>query len=468
MSPVILPARFPFSRLGALLLSLCGAIPGVAAVMSVDSIAALQKQIQSAAPGDTITLKNGRYETSAPIAVTCAGAAGRPITITAESVGGVEIAGTHGFNVAQPAAHVVIAGFNLTHASGRNAIAAGTSGVRFTRNTFRCTGDGPYLSVSGDDAQIDYNEFRDKATVGNMINVTGSGSQVARRLWIHHNYFHDFTNARVNGAETIRFGLSGLSMSTGNGLVEHNLFVRCRGENELISNKSCGNTYRYNTFLDSAGAQLTLRHGNDCVVYGNYFRQTDGLRIFGDRHQVFSNYFEGNTLGINLGNGGGEVADGAALTSHDRPDGCVIAFNTLIDNATHYQMNARKDGLGATNTTFANNLLQGGGTTVKIDGPNPGAKWAGNLVWKTKEPGNLPAEGFATVDPQLIADAGGIYHLKASSPAIDSAVGDFPAVTHDQDGQLRTGKKDQGADEFGAAPIAARILTVNEVGPAAR
>jgi poly(beta-D-mannuronate) lyase len=458
----------PFPRFAALLISLATATIGSAAVHVVDSIAALQKQINSAAPGDTITLKNGRYETSAAIAVTCAGAPGRPITLTAESVGGVEIAGTHGFNVGKPAAHVVIAGFKLTHASGRNAIAAGTSGVRFTRNTFQCTGAGPYLTVSGDDAQVDYNEFRDKATVGNMINVTGSGSQVARGLWIHHNYFHDFTNARENGAETIRFGLSGLSMSTGRGLVEHNLFVRCRGENELISNKSCGNTYRYNTFLDSAGAQLTLRHGNDCVVYGNYFRNTDGLRIFGDRHQVFSNYFEGNSLGINLGNGGGEVADGAALTSHDRPDGCVIAFNTLIENKTHYQMNARKDGLGATNTTFANNILVGGGTAVKIEGPNPGAKWSGNLFWRTKETGNMPAEGFATGDPRLAADANGIFHLQAGSPAIDSAVGEFAAVTADQDGQSRSGKKDKGADEFATGAVVARFLTVQDVGPAAK
>ncbi|HUR57244.1 MAG TPA: polysaccharide lyase 6 family protein [Opitutaceae bacterium] len=468
MSPVNFPDRFSCRRIGILFLALASSTLVTAASSTVDSIAALQKQVQAATPGDTITLKNGRYETSAPIAVACAGAEGRPITIAAESVGGVEIGGTNGFNVTKPAAHVVIVGFKLTHASGKNAIAAGTTRVRFTRNTFQCTGAGPYLSVSGDDAQVDYNEFRDKKTVGNMINVTGAGTQVARNLWIHHNYFHDFTNARENGAETIRFGLSGLSMSTGRGLVEHNLFVRCKGENELISNKSCGNTYRYNTFLDSEGTQLTLRHGNDCLVYGNYFRNTDGLRIFGDRHQVFSNYFEGNSLGINLGNGDGEVADGAKLTCHDRPDHCVVAFNTLIENKTHYQMNGRKDGMGATNTTFANNILVGGGTAVKIEGPNPGAKYVGNLFWRTKDAGNISSDGFTSSDPRLVADTNGIFHLQAGSAAIDSAVGDFPAATHDQDGQPRAGKKDQGADEFSTAPATARILTVQDVGPDAK
>ena len=440
-----------------------------AATHEVDSISALQARIAAAAPGDTIMVKNGRYATAAAINVARAGTAAHPITIAAESVGGVELSGTHGFNVVPPAAHVIIRGFKLTHASGRTTIAGGTSHVRFTRNTFQCAGDGPYLTVTGDDVQIDYNEFRDKKTLGNMINVTGTGSQVARRLHVHHNYFHDFANAGGNGAETIRLGLSGLSMSRGDAIVEHNLFVRCRGENELISNKSCGNTYRYNTFVESPGTQLTLRHGNDCLVYGNYFRGTDGLRIFGDRHWIFSNYFEGNSMGINLGNGGAEVADGAPLTSHDRPDNCVIAFNTLVNNRTHYAMTRRSgNALGATGTTFANNLLQGGGIAAKIDGPNTAALWSGNLIWKTEGPGDLPPEGFVESDPQLVAGAQGIFRPKAGSPAIDSAIGGYPAVIVDLDGQPRTIAKDKGADELSDRPVVARMLTPADVGPGAK
>ena len=367
------PPLLCFARASAAALSL--ASPLLAATHLVDSISTLQLRINDAAPGDVITVKDGVYTTSKALTVSRRGTPEEPITIVTETPGGVEINGTHGFNIVQPAAHVVIQGFMLRHASGKNSVQAGTSHIRFTRNTFQCVGDGPYLQVSGDDAQIDYNEFRDKKTVGNMLSVSGSGSQVARRVWVHHNYFHDFSNAGVNGAETLRFGLSQLSLSTGDGLVEHNLFMRCSGENELISNKSSGNTYRYNTIMDSPNAQFTLRHGNDCVVYGNYIRNTEGLRIFGDRHQIFSNYLEKNYIGINLGNGGGEVAEGAPLASHDRPDDCVIIFNTLVDNRTHYQMSRRTPTpLGATNTTFANNILQGG-VAAKIEGPNPGADW---------------------------------------------------------------------------------------------
>lgn len=434
----------------------------------VDSISTLQLKINEAVAGDVITLKDGVYATTKSITVNRRGTAEQPIAITAETVGGVEIDGTHGFNVVQPAAHIVIQGFVFKHASGRNTIAAATTHVRFTQNTFHCVGDGPYLSVLGDDAQVDYNEFRDKKTVGNMLSVSGTGSQVARRLWVHHNYFHDFGNAGVNGAETIRLGLSQLSLSTGAALVEHNLFMRCNGENELISNKSSGNTYRYNTLLDSPNAQLTLRHGNDCVVYGNYIRNTEGLRIFGDRHLIFSNYFEKNYIGINLGNGGAEVADGAPLVSHDRPDDCVIVFNTLVDNRTHYQMSRRTPtALGATNTVFANNIMQGG-VAAKIEGPNPGAVWSGNIVWKISSPGDLPASGYETVDPLLVAGEDGIHRLQMGSPAIDSAVGDYAGVTVDFEGQPRTGPKDKGADEFSESPIIARILTLKDVGPKAK
>ncbi|MCE5185922.1 MAG: hypothetical protein LLF76_07335 [Planctomycetaceae bacterium] len=440
--------------------------PAGAAMIHVNSVAGLQSAINSAVPGDNIIVENGIYTTSAQITVSRVGTAAAPIMIRAATIGGVEIAGTHGFALNSPAAHVCIQGFKFTHASGRNSVNNGATFCRFTRNIFQCSGSGAYLLVAGYDTEVDRNEFRNKSTLGNMIDVRGSGSQIARRVWIHHNYFHDFTNAGGNGAETIRFGLSGLSMSTGDGLIERNLFVRCRGENELISNKSSGNIYRYNTFLESAGAQLTLRHGNDCLAYGNYFRGTDGLRVYGDRHQIFSNYFEGNTKGIDMGNGDGEVADGSELTCHDRPDDCVVTFNTFINNGVHYQMGGRTGGLGATNITVANNLMQGGGIMASISSTAPyTGTWSGNIGWNTGGSGNMPASGYTTVNPLLAADASGVYHIQAGSPVIGTAVGTYAAVTVDMDGQPRDGNKDKGADEFSAAPVTAHLLAASEVGP---
>ena len=434
----------------------------------VDSITALQLKINDAAPGDIITLKDGVYTTNKAITVSRRGTAEQRILIAAESIGGVEINGTHGFNFVQPAAFLTVQGFVFKHAAGRNTVGSGTAHVRFTRNVFQCPGDGAYLTVVGDDAQIDYNEFRDKKSSGTMLSVTGTGTQAARRAWVHHNHFHDFSNVGGSGAETLRFGLSQLSLSNAAGLVEHNLFERCNGEVELISNRSSGNTYRYNTLVDSPNSQLSLRHGNECLIYGNYLRNTEGLRIFGDRHQVFSNYFEKNYIGINIGNGGGEVAEGAPLTSHDRPDDCVIVHNTLVENRTHYQMSKRTPtALGATNTTFANNVLQGG-IAVKIEGPNAGAVWLGNVLWSVSTAGDIPAEGYVVADPKLVPDANGILRPDKESPLIDSAAGEFSMVKVDLDGQPRADKMDKGSDEISAEPAVARLLTAADVGPNAK
>ncbi len=454
-------------RASALFGSLLPAL-AFAATTTVGSVSELQTAINSAAPGDTIVVRNGSYTTTGNLTVNRVGTSSAPIMVVAESVGGVTLAGSGGLRFSSPAAYVTFDGFVFNQAGSIN-IPSGTSHIRISRSVIELAipagSDVSYLNISGDDVEIDHNELRNKSTLGEMLDIAGSGSQVARNLWVHHNYFHDFRSPGGNGAETIRWGLSGLSLSTGNGLCEYNLFVRCNGENELISNKSGGNTYRYNTFVDSPGAQLTLRHGNECVVYGNYFRNTAGLRVFGDRHQIFSNYFEGNSIGVDMGNGDGNVEDGADLTSHDRPEDCVVVFNTFINNSTHYQMGGRTNGLGALNVTFANNILQGGTKAASISTTAPyTGTWSGNLLWNVPTIGDIPASGYTSVDPKLAADANGVFHIQSGSPAIGTAVGDFPFATVDQDGQVRDSFKDKGADEFSSGQIVAKLLTSADVG----
>jgi poly(beta-D-mannuronate) lyase len=441
-------------------------LAGYSEVYFVDSLADLTKTVKLAAPGDVVTLKNGVYTTTAAINVRSRGTTEKPITIAAETIGGVEIAGSHGFAVTAPAEYVVISGFVFTHASGKSTIGGGSSHVRFTRNTFQCQGDGAYLSVTGDDVQVDHCLFRDKKTTGSMIAVGVTNAQVAQRFWIHHNHFHDYSSTGATGGEMLRVGVSATGASVGNGVVEYNLFERCRGENDLISNRSSGNTFRYNTFLESPTAQFTLRHGNVCVVYGNILRNTEGLRIYGDRHVVFSNYFEGNYIGINLGNGSVDSLEGTSPSGHERPDNCILVFNTLVDNRTHYQMSRRSgDALGATNTTFAHNILQGG-VGAKIEGPYADPVWTGNMLWKCTAT-DLPAEGGIVEEPLLVAGADGIKRPQAGSPAIGFTPASFVGVVVDFDGQPRPENKTIGADEISDAPAVAHVFTGKDVGPLA-
>ena len=442
---------------------LAGTGYGWAKTIVVKSIAALQSAINRASPGDVISVANGIYTTTEIITVRISGTASQPITITAEQVGGAEIRGTGGFSIESPSSFIVIRGFKFTHASEKAVMTAGTRFCRWTRNIFQTTGEGNYLTIHGSDHQVDHNTFQHKNALGKFIGIRGDGNQIAERLWIHHNYFLDFLPQKGNGAEALQFGLSGYSLSASHSLVEYNLFEQCAGENELISVKASFVTLRFNTIRDCK-AQFTLRHGNHCEVYGNYFTRTPGLRIFGDDHIIHSNYFENCKPAINIGNGGAEVADGADLRSHDRPDRVLILFNTLVNNEDNITRTERPNGLGSTFITIAYNIIQGGGDAVSIKGPYISPTWKGNIIFNTHGAGQLPDSAFTQVDPMLVKDATGCFHLQKGSPAIGAAGSNYRGITLDMDGQLRKAPLDAGADQISTQAVIARMLLPKDVG----
>src|SRR5689334_3106324 len=177
----------------------------------VTSVPDLQHAISFAHAGDTIILKNGLYVTHQAITISKVGTAIAPIFITAETIGGAEISGDSGFVVASPSAYIIVRGFKFTHSSSSARTRAGTQFCRWTQNVFETKGAGESLTIAGDDHTIEYNTFQHKNSMGRFLAIRGSGSQVAQRLWIHHNYFFDFADqGGANGAESLQFGLSGL------------------------------------------------------------------------------------------------------------------------------------------------------------------------------------------------------------------------------------------------------------------
>jgi poly(beta-D-mannuronate) lyase len=264
----------------------------LARAVTVSSIADLQKAINGAKPGDVILLADGVYTTTEDIVVNEKGLQGQNIIIAAQHPGAAEITGKGGFSLMSPAAYITIRGFKFTHAASKAKTGVGTSFCRFTQNIFETPGDGEDLTIAGSDQEVDHNTFQNKNAMGRFIAVRGQDKQIAERLHIHHNYFNNqASQGGKNGAEALQFGLSGFSLSSSNSIVEYNLFEKCEGENELISVKASAVTLRYNT-IRNCPAQFTLRHGNKSLVYGNYFFNTPGLRIFGDDHLIYSNYFE--------------------------------------------------------------------------------------------------------------------------------------------------------------------------------
>jgi len=383
----------------------------------VSSIAELQAATAKANPGDNIVLKKGVYRATSDINISCVGEIGFPITIKAEKLGAVEITGSGGFNLVSPATFIVIRDFKFTHAASKAKSSSGSTFCRWTNNIFETPGDGEDLTIAGNDNEIDHNTFQNKNAMGRFLAIRGTGKQIAERLWIHHNYFKSQKDqGGKNGAETLQFGLSGFSLSSSNSIVEYNLFEDCGGENEMISVKASAVILRHNT-IRNCPAQFTLRHGNKCQVYGNYFFNTPGIRFFGDDHIIYSNYFENCNPAIQIGNGGAEVADGAPLTSHDRPDRVLIALNILVNNKANIVMSARDSGLGATKITVTKNIIEGGTSAASISGPNVNATWSGNIIFKTSA-GDMPQGSHVVKDPELKKDSEGLFQLTSQNASV--------------------------------------------------
>jgi poly(beta-D-mannuronate) lyase len=466
------PAKLQPTLVAAVLLVLWAAPALLAETVNVDSVDAFKRAIGKANAGDRIVVADGKYVVGEPIQITAAGTEQQPIVIEAKTVGGAEITGDANFRLEKPAAYVVVKGFVFTNNStndkhGNLVIDAGAHHCRVTRNVFalKVTGRSTFLTVNGDDNEVDYNTFRDKNTEGQMCFVQGSGTDMAKRNWVHHNYFVDFGKGAPNNASGLHFGSSHRSMDPGFSVAEYNLFVRNVGENEgAICSKTTDAIYRYNTIVDST--ELSLRHGHRARVYGNFMINSSGLRFFAHDHEIFSNYFENNRPAIAIGNGGATIPPGP-LTSHQRPERVKVVYNTLVNNRSNVQMGNRNNGLGCDDLVFANNLIVGGNKAVSIAGPLKNPKWEGNIIWKTEGgAGDIPAEGFTAVDPGLVKDEHGVHRLSAGSPAIGKGVGSYPFVTFDIDAQRRPGEKlDVGADQFSTEAVLNRPLTPEDVGP---
>ena len=154
--------------------------------------------------------------------------------------------------------------------------------------------------------------------------------------YISENFFGPRERLGKNGGEIIRVGDSKTSLITASCTITDNYFYRCSGEAEIISNKSCGNSYGGNMFVGCGGA-LTLRHGNRCSVYTNYFfgdgqKGIGGVRVIGENHSVFMNVFHGLTgddtrAALSLMNG---LVDSPA-NGYFQVRGAQIRFNDFID-----------------------------------------------------------------------------------------------------------------------------------------
>ena len=451
----------------------------------VTSAADIDDIIDQVGPGDTITLQDG-FWTNQQISFTGVGTADRPITLRAQTPGQVILNGSSSLNISGD--YLVADGLNF---SG-GALGEGDHVVEFRGDLGEATNSrltnsaitdyNPndintryfWVSLYGQNNRVDHNSFSNQNHSGVTVTVWRNSNDPDFHL-IDNNYFADRPEGNSNGWESIRVGTSDYSLSDSFTTVESNLFERTDGEIEIISNKSGSNIFRNNTFRESSGT-LTLRHGDNNVVEGNYFigegkDGSGGVRIIGENQTVVNNYFEGLD-----GRADGAISISAGvpnpeLYEHFLVRNAVIAHNTIVNvngaSITFDQgLGSRDRTLLAENITIANNLISSTLDPLFEGAEGSGWVWEGNIAFGESLGPKAGDSGITVVDPQLVLGADGIFRLDAGSAAIDAGSGDYSSFVAgvDIEGQLRDGQYDIGADEFSTETVTRGALVANNIG----
>ncbi|NUN70971.1 MAG: hypothetical protein HUU02_14820, partial [Bacteroidetes bacterium] len=478
-----------WSRLFVVLL--CVSVLSLGKEVTVSSAAQITAALAAIAPGDTITMANGTW-TDQAVLFKANGTAAQPILLRAKTNQGVLMTGTSTLRIAGK--YLIVEGlrFENGRSTSGGVIEFQGGGVtstncRLTRTTIKnynppsVATDYKWISIYGTNNRVDHCHIEGKTHMGATLVVWLTSANVPNYHRIDSNYFGprpllvDLNGNSVNGGETIRIGTSDYSMNDSYSIVEYNYFDRCNGEIEAISNKSGENIYRHNVFINCE-AMLTLRHGNKCSVYGNYFfcnnvPNSGGVRIIGEDHKVYNNYIENSAgssmkTGITIMNG----VPNSPLNRYFQVKRAKVVFNTLIGNRYSFHIGAGKDSeltLPPLDCVIANNLVWSAKEPLITYTDTPlNMLYEGNIFYGAALGITKPA-GITITDPLMFREADSLWRTGPVSPTVNAAVGSYPFVTADMEGQPRTSPFDVGADEISTAPATHRPIRKNEVGPLA-
>ena len=455
-------------------------------------------------PGDTLLMSEGLWEDQ-NIILDFDGTEENPITLLADGDGTVILTGSSTLEIA--GSYTTIDGLTFKECAsteGVDLVRFRTSSSNLANNCrlTNClfTDNNPsdldvgykWVSLYGSNNRVDHCWFELKEHRGTTLVVWLNEDDEPNYHRIDHNYFTrpELTTGN-NEAETIRIGTSTTSLVNSSTTVEYNFFEECDGEIEVISNKSCYNIYRYNTFFENR-AILTLRHGHFCTVFGNYFFGSNidgsgGVRIIGIGHQVIGNYMQdingsGNLRApiVIMGGVDGLGIDDATNRYVAAEDN-IVAFNTMVNcEGTNIYVGSDKttdeEGyLAPSNNTIENNLFYGtNGDVFDFEfGEISNFSYSGNLYYGlTLGKGST---GFSNEDPDLVFGSETLEpaRLSSSSPAIDAALSSifssslfsYNEPTEDFDGEVRSGTLDVGADEYFTTDPSRSPIQKTEVGP---
>lgn len=274
----------------------------------IKNIEDFNNAVVNAKPGDVLTLADGVWEDT-ELKFYASGTKEAPIKLTVETKGKVTLEGQS--NIRLSGAYLIVEGlvFKNGHTPTGEVISFKKDNDNLCNNcrVTECVIDNYnpserhesdyWVGMYGKHNRFDHNYLVGKRNRGVTMAVRlNSKESLENYHTIDHNYFGYRQTLGSNGGETLRIGTSHHSLSNSNTLVEDNYFEMCSGELEIISSKSCQNTFRNNTFYECQGT-VTMRHGNETIVENNYLfgngkPNTGGIRIINETQTVNNNYCE--------------------------------------------------------------------------------------------------------------------------------------------------------------------------------
>lgn len=439
----------------------------------VASLEEFDRAVAMVKPGDEIVFANGSYS-DFRLNFQANGTEAAPIILRAQTPGQVVFRGRAQLFI--EGNWLVVAGFkyqeiaNVPNITTPYNVRVGsvvtfrktTNHSRLTETAIIDSGNGVsgyfHMEPGGQYNRVDHCWFSGQKDIGPSLYI-----EVDREKPNHAVMEACFIGNRSPGTgnrwETLRIGHSEQQYFKSNALITRNYFTKCDGENEMISNKSTGNKYLYNAIVDNQG-ELTLRHGDDTWIEGNFIDNSTGIRVIGARHVIVSNYLKRLRFGFNI----------YAAEANPEPRGYarvvdpIIAFNTLEDCDSPFQLGTSGRPVAPRNVRVAYNLVQSGGTILQYANSASEVKYEGNIMFG----GNLGAGEQAGIHrdrPALVQDSlGRLVADRSQLPfAVDASA--YPQAAKDLNGTDRGSTPNVGAiQEPNVKPL--YPSSAQEVGPA--
>lgn len=413
----------------------------------VATIAELNKAIKEAVAGDIIIMKDGVWK-DVTIIVKGTGTKEKPITLQAQSPGGVIISGKSSLQLSGE--YLVIDGLHFKdgYSPTGSLIKFNSAGVpanysRITNivisefNRPREDGSDVWISLFGKNNSVDHSFFHGK-TSNSVLLIVWRPTAEANYHNIHHNYFKDIPSIGLGGATAIRIGDGVQALSASHTTVEANIFENMLGIGKIVSMKSGGNFIKNNTFINASGS-ICIRQGNGNLIEGNYIlpaenpSYTGGILVIGENHIIRHNYIQGTRArgkaAIVLYEG--EPNNHPGKGGYYPTKNIMIANNTLVDNdkniliGQYYNPNSDMN-VPVENITYKNNVIIGNKNSTPIiqvlDKPVGTINYEGNIFFNGNLSGLENIKGISITDPKLLVSKDGMYHYSASNPLKNNIV----------------------------------------------